>query len=58
MVDPDFSGDIPVENMNVTWAINEMTKTLSNSNLPSMDSGLAISFSNQFPDGDEGMQLI
>jgi len=58
VVDPDFSGDIPVENMNVTWAINEMTKTLSNSNLPSMDSGLAISFSNQFPDGDEGMQLI
>jgi len=45
VVDPDFSGDIPIENMNVTWAINEMTKTLSNSNLPSMDSGLAISFS-------------
>ena len=42
---PDFEGETEIENMNATWAIYEMEKTLGNKNKPSFDSGLALSFS-------------
>ena len=42
---PDFQGEIEVEPMNVTWAIDQMKKTLNSSNTPSFNSDLALSFS-------------
>lgn len=44
VIAPDFHGETKVENMNATWAIYEMQKTLRNKNKPSFDSGAAISF--------------
>ena len=41
---PDFTGEVPIEKMNVTWSIYEMKKTLNNKNKPSFDSNLALSF--------------
>jgi hypothetical protein len=45
IITPDFSGDIDLERMNVTWAIKQMKNTLSNTSAPSFDSNLALSFS-------------
>lgn len=44
VIRPDFQGETEIENMNATWAIYEMEKTLKNKNHPSFDSHLALSF--------------
>uniref|UniRef100_A0A7S3NEL3 P1/s1 nuclease n=1 Tax=Euplotes harpa TaxID=151035 RepID=A0A7S3NEL3_9SPIT len=41
---PDFHGETEVENMNVTWAINQMKRTLNNTSVPQFNSDLALSF--------------
>ena len=43
VIAPDFTGETEIENMNATWAIHEMYKTL-NHKKPKFDSGLALSF--------------
>lgn len=43
VIAPDFTGETEIENMNATWAIHEMYKTL-NHGKPKFDSGLALSF--------------
>ena len=42
---PDFQGETEYEAMNVTLAIDQLQKTLNNSNSPSFNSDLALSFS-------------
>lgn len=44
VIAPDFHGETEIENMNATWAIYQMERTLKNKNKPSFDSSLALSF--------------
>ena len=44
VIAPDFHGEVEYNNVNATWAIYQMEKTLKNKNKPKFDAGLARSF--------------